>query len=102
MPTSFTVKFFASLRQAAGADMAIVELEPGSTVAQLLAVLAERYPELELNRRPVYAAVNAAYVTPTYVLEPGDQVALFPPVSGGAVAMLPATNTSALNTLGRR
>jgi molybdopterin converting factor subunit 1 len=83
---SYTVKFFASLRQTAGTDTATVTLPEGSTIAALLAALADLHPELELDRRPVYAAVNAAYVTPTYVLQPGDQVAIFPPVSGGSIS----------------
>lgn len=79
------VRLFAVLRQRAGRESVEVELEEGSTVADALAVL-EHEPGLTdvLGRVPVRMAVNRDYAEPETVLAPDDELALVPPVSGGA------------------
>ncbi|MGH2955143.1 MAG: cyclic pyranopterin monophosphate synthase MoaC [Solirubrobacterales bacterium] len=79
------VRLFALLRDRAGRDSITVELDDGATVADLLDAAA-REPGLDglLPALPVRAAVNREYADPDAVLSPGDEVALIPPVSGGA------------------
>lgn len=77
------VRFFASLRQAAGVAEVDRQLPAGSTVASLLAGLSASYPGLPTASGAIYAAVNRAYAGADMVLADGDEVALFPPVSGG-------------------
>jgi MoaE-MoaD fusion protein len=79
------VRLFAVLRQRAGRDSVEVELEEGATVGDALAMLA-REPELTdvLARIPVQMAVNRDYAEPETELSPDDELALVPPVSGGA------------------
>lgn len=80
-----TVKFFASLRESLGTDELTAPLPDGATVADLIGVLASRgapWNCLE-GDRPVLAAVNQTMVKPAHLLKPGDEVALFPPVTGG-------------------
>jgi molybdopterin converting factor subunit 1 len=74
-----TVRFFAGLRERAGADRQQVDLPNGVTVADL-------WPALGLGEEPsgLLYAVNRAYVERTDPLAEGDEVALIPPVSGGA------------------
>jgi molybdopterin converting factor subunit 1 len=76
------VRLFASYREAAGTNRLDSSLAAGATVADLLAALAPRIPALQ--RAPGMVAVNQTYVTPETALEDGDEVALIPPVSGGA------------------
>ena len=77
------VKFFAILRERAGAAELSKEIAEGSTVAQLWESLQKDYPKLAgLTFRLLYA-VNQSYVTPQEVLKDGDEVAIIPPVSGG-------------------
>ncbi|HEX5468051.1 MAG TPA: molybdenum cofactor biosynthesis protein MoaE [Gaiellaceae bacterium] len=74
-----TVRLFAGLREQAGTGRRDVELPPGARVSEVWAAL-------DLGDEPaglVYA-VNRAYVEPDQALEDGDEVALIPPVSGGA------------------
>ncbi len=80
-----TVRLFAVFRERAGVDSVEVELGDGATVADALAVLAER-PGLDelLERMPVRMAVNRDYAEPETRLAAGDEIALVPPVSGGA------------------
>jgi molybdopterin synthase catalytic subunit len=77
------VRFFASLRQAAGVAELERWLPAGSTVASLLGELSTTYPGLPVAAGAIYAAVNRAYVDAGTELADGDEVALFPPVSGG-------------------
>jgi len=78
-----TVKIFATLRHAAGWSQRSIELEPGATVAVLLDTLAAMDSNLGSEGRTLYAAVNQEYATGDHVLQDGDEVAIFPPVSGG-------------------
>jgi molybdenum cofactor biosynthesis protein MoaC/molybdopterin converting factor subunit 1 len=79
------VRLFAMLRERAGRDSLELELPDGATVADALARL-EREPGLDelLARLPVRAARNREYVSEDEPLEPGDELAVIPPVSGGA------------------
>jgi molybdopterin synthase catalytic subunit/molybdopterin converting factor small subunit len=82
---TITVRLFAVLRERAGADSVELELGSDATVADALAALAE-HPGLDevLERMPVRMAVNRDYADPGTRLGPGDELALVPPVSGGA------------------
>jgi MoaE-MoaD fusion protein len=79
------VKLFAILRERAGRDAVEVELPEGATVADALAELGRRPPLAELlARMPVRMAVNREYAGEGTALGPGDELALIPPISGGA------------------
>src|SRR3954471_14961621 len=73
------VRLFAGLRELAGTRVTEIELSPGSTAADV-------WPALDLGAEPpgLLLAVNKSYATRETVLEEGDEVALIPPVSGGA------------------
>jgi molybdopterin converting factor subunit 1 len=78
------VRLFATLRQLAGWSQGTIELPPGATVADGLQELDRRSPELTVKTRTIYVAVNQEYARPTQELHDGDELALFPPVSGGS------------------
>ena len=75
------VKFFARYREIVGSEDVDLELDDGTTVVSLIARLVEKYPEFPSD--PHMAAVNAEYVEPDVILNDGDEVAFFPPFSGG-------------------
>jgi len=77
------VKLFASLREAAGCSELDWELTEGATVAMLQSNLRERLPGVGEEIGRAWIAVNQQYASPDSQLEDGDEVALFPPVSGG-------------------
>ncbi len=79
-----TVRLFATLRQQAGWKAKEFEVAPGTTVADLVVQLESQEPNLLLQGRTLYAAVNLDYAKPDHPLADGDEVAFFPPVSGGA------------------
>ena len=79
-----TVRLFAMLREQAGADSVELELSEGATGADALEAL-QAEPGLELLARlPVRLAVNREYADLEAELAPGDELAVIPPVSGGA------------------
>jgi molybdopterin synthase catalytic subunit len=81
---SVRVKLFARLREQAGAANVELELPAGSTVAEVHAALVERFPSLEPDRRLIRPALNQGYASWEDEVRSGDEVALIPPVSGGA------------------
>lgn len=75
------IKFFAQLRERLGGGHAL-ELRAGATVTSVWrGIVAEHAP---LAKVPVRFAVNEQYVKGTHRLQDGDELAVFPPVSGGA------------------
>jgi molybdopterin synthase catalytic subunit len=77
------VRLFALYREAAGRDRVELELPEGGTVEAAWAAVAERYPVLRPYRPHTLFAVGQDYVAPEHPLRAGDEVCLFPPVSGG-------------------
>lgn len=80
------LRLFAVLRERAGRDSLEIELADGATVADALRALADASEPLgeALETMPVVMAVNRVYVGEEETLSPGDELALIPPVSGGA------------------
>ena len=77
------VKFFASLREAAGCSETEWELADGAALEELVVHLAETLPGLDKWLDQAWVAINRCYAAPETILQEGDEVALFPPVSGG-------------------
>jgi len=80
------VRLFSVLRERAGRDSLEVEVPEGATVAEALRALGEESKPLAaaLEAMPVVMAVNRSYVDADTKLAAGDELALIPPVSGGA------------------
>jgi molybdopterin converting factor subunit 1 len=74
------VRLFAGLRERAGANEVQLELPEGASVRDALDEMATLTGGL-----PVVMAVNREYADSEQTLAPGDELALIPPVSGGAV-----------------
>jgi molybdopterin synthase catalytic subunit len=77
------VRLFASYREAAGVGHLQVELPPGATVRDAIHEVLREHPLVAEGRQLVIAR-NREYVEPDAALSDGDEVALIPPVSGGA------------------
>ena len=78
-----TVRLFAGLRERAGSDRVSVELPDGASVGELLAAM-EQTPVGALDPRSCVVAINREYAATGAPVREGDEVALVPPVSGGA------------------
>ena len=79
------LRLFAIFRERTGRERLELELPEGATVADALAAAAEQ-PGLGeiLAAMPVRAALNREYVDDDAPISAGDELALIPPVSGGA------------------
>lgn len=78
------VLLFATLKDQIGGSRIEISVPDASTVAQVRATLASRYPTAEAHLKAAIAAVNEEYADNTMIVHNGDVVAFFPPVSGGS------------------
>jgi sulfur-carrier protein len=79
------IRFFASLREALGAQHTL-SLPEGATVGEArtaLVALGGRHAELLATGRAVRCALNQALCDEQATLAEGDELAFFPPVTGG-------------------
>lgn len=79
------VRLFARLADVAGTRTAEVDLGEGLTAGDAYRLLCRRYADMEGLEGSLMFAVNAEYVPPEHPLRDGDELALIPPVSGGAL-----------------
>ncbi len=77
-----TVRLFAMLRERAGTGEMALELPEGASVGDALGRLGDLAEGL-----PLVMAVNREYAPADHVLDPGDELALIPPVSGGEASL---------------
>jgi molybdopterin synthase catalytic subunit len=77
------VLYFASLRQRLGFSEEALDLPDDATIADLKATVAKTHPEVADSLRTAIASVNREFALPEQSLHAADEVALFPPVSGG-------------------
>ena len=80
---SVTVCFFSYFRDLTGCEQLIETVPHGSTIADLLKQLFNRFPRLAAMQKSTLIAVGVEYQDQRYVLRDGDEVSLFPPVQGG-------------------
>lgn len=80
---SLTVKLFARARDLAGSPIVELPWSDGETVATLKQRLTEQCPDLKPLVPRLLVAVNNNYAADDSVLKTTDEVACFPPVSGG-------------------
>lgn len=83
------VLYFASLRQQAGLREESVSLGDEATVRDLRDLLAGNRPAIVAPLASAVASVNREFARPEEALHDGDEVAFFPPVSGGEGADRP-------------
>jgi len=75
--------FFATLKDIVGARHLQFDVPAGATIGDLLTRLEESYPRIKDYRPVLLTAINEDYVGKDARINEGDEVAIFPPVSGG-------------------
>ncbi len=78
------LKLFATLRERARASELEREFPDGTTVGEIWRRLQDEIPALRGHQDSVRFAVNQEYVEDDFTPRAHDEVAFFPPVSGGA------------------
>jgi len=99
------VLFFGALKDMVGKSGDSLDLADGASVRDVLARYEAQIPRLKAMLPSLALAVNQQYAGPETKLKAGDEVALLPPVSGGApdaAAGPPAGQPGGHNTQRRR
>jgi molybdopterin synthase catalytic subunit/molybdopterin converting factor small subunit len=83
VPVQITILFFATLKDRARRGQMTLALEDGATVGDLKTRLAADVPGLAPALPSALVSVNREFAFARDALHEGDEVGLFPPVSGG-------------------
>ncbi len=78
-----SVKLFGAYRDAVGIEALERELPTGTDLAGLWSALGDEWPALAKLDPVRLSSVNLDFATDERLLADGDEVAFFPPVSGG-------------------
>jgi molybdopterin synthase catalytic subunit len=78
------VLFFGLLKDLVGKEREALELPESARLGDVLAVYGGRFPRLQGLESSIAVSLNQEYAAPDARLHSGDEVALLPPVSGGA------------------
>ncbi|HEY1273115.1 MAG TPA: molybdenum cofactor biosynthesis protein MoaE [Terriglobales bacterium] len=78
------VLFFGMLKDVVGQSSQSLELPPGARVSDLLSQCVRQAPRMSEMLSSLAISVNQEYASADRRLDAGDEVALLPPVSGGA------------------
>jgi molybdopterin synthase catalytic subunit len=79
------VLFFGAAREAAGADEVLLSFDAPVSAASVFRHVLETYPVLRRFERSLLVAVNQEYAPGLrQEVKDGDELAIFPPVSGGS------------------
>jgi sulfur-carrier protein len=79
------VVFFAALREQLGCSELLLDAKHPCTVAEVKQQLTKQHAQWQpiLNQGAILSAVNHAMVSADHPVADGDEVAFFPPVTGG-------------------
>lgn len=77
------LKLFASIKDICGFSEKDFSYEKPVSVNVIIQELTDLYPEISGKRGHLLIAVNEDYTNSDAILNDGDTVAIFPPVSGG-------------------
>lgn len=79
------ILFFAQLREQLNSTGVSIDLQAPCSVAELLQRLVDEHPQWQavFANSQVLAAINQTLVDTKALVSPGDEVAFFPPVTGG-------------------
>ena len=81
-----SVLLFASLVDVVGSKQLTLDVGVDTTLGEVLERLEEIYPGLKDYRSLLLTAVNEEYADTGHTVRAGDEIAIFPPVSGGDVS----------------
>jgi molybdopterin converting factor small subunit len=76
-------EFYAQLRELIGVHELEVELPQGATVRELLEEIYARQPALRAHDKSILIGAGLEFVDRNFKLNPGEQIAIMPPVQGG-------------------
>lgn len=78
----FQLLLFGITKDIIGNSPFSIRLEGENSAGNLMKVLINSYPRLK-DLNSIAVAVNGEYAEESTIINPGDEIALIPPVSGG-------------------
>jgi molybdopterin synthase sulfur carrier subunit len=75
--------FFAQVRQTAGCEDYLLEIDKPLTQSEFWAALIDAFPGLAAHQKTARLARRETYLQKGEWLQPTDEIAVIPPVSGG-------------------
>jgi MoaD family protein len=77
------VQFYAQLRDLVGVRELELEISDGATVRDLLEQVYVKKPALRAHDKSILIGAGLEFVDRNYKLNPGEEIAIMPPVQGG-------------------
>lgn len=78
------ILLFATLKERAGKSRLVLDIpDDNPTILAVRQALSAAYPDMDVNVELAIAALNQEFAVDTDVVKSGDEIAFFPPVSGG-------------------
>jgi len=81
------IRYFASIREAIGTDVEHLPFTAAAStvgaVLDLCRMQSERHTAALASNKPIRAALNQTLVSLEVAVQDGDEIAFFPPVTGG-------------------
>jgi molybdopterin converting factor small subunit len=77
------IQFFSRLRDLTGKAEIDLEVPEGTTAADLLEKIYSNTPALRDWDKSILVAAGLEFVGRDYVVNPGDEISIMPPVQGG-------------------
>lgn len=78
------IRLFASLKEIVGSNEILLKINDGDTIADIKESMFSKYPVLSSLKFPLIYAVNHKIANDSTILSYQDEIAMFPPVSGGS------------------
>lgn len=80
---TFNILLFATIKEKLGKSNISLDLQEPAQLSDLLTELYQKYSQLIPYKKSVLVAVNKKFASTDQAIKPEDEIALFPPVSGG-------------------
>ena len=77
------VQFYAQLRELIGTHALELELPQDATIRELLEKIYAQKPALRAQDKSILIGAGLEFVDRNYALNPGEEIAIMPPVQGG-------------------
>lgn len=80
---NITVKFFSHLKEKAGVASAIVQIAPGSSIADLKKQVIGQFPALETHLRNILVLIDNKVAIDEDIVPAGCTIFFMTPIGGG-------------------
>ena len=77
------MNFYSYFKDLCGCAQTSLDMPAGATLGHAIEQICQHFPKLANMRKSILTAVGVEYQDAKYLLKPGEEISLFPPVQGG-------------------